>query len=312
MVKPVLPNPKTRQSVLYIYVAAVVLIWSSAYTLMYYTVFSGKFPAAWVPAVRTTLPAIAITIYVYMSGLKLPPLKDPRWLWYGMMGFLGMTGPFYLLAKGNELGVESGMSSILTNGVTPLLIIIFAHFLVKSEQLSWRKSIGFLIGFIGVAFLFLPENLNWELVANWQAQGVILLVALCFALGSIVAKRAPETPASIGAAIMLVTAALSAILIAAPTGLPEGNFSNGVLFALFILTVFSTGLSDILYLKVIQMSGPSMIGKINYLVPIFAVLFGIIFLGEKFSWRSVAAMMIIITGLLVARNDEGNSASDDG
>ena len=52
------------------------------------------------------------------------------------------------------------------------------------------------------------------------------------------------------------------------------------------------------------MSGPSMIAKINYLVPVFALIFGIIFLSEEFSWRSVAAMMIIITGLLIARNED--------
>lgn len=289
---------------LYITVGLVVLIWSTAYTLMYYSVYSGGFPAEWIPAARTTLPALAITLYVYLSGHKLPKLSDKRWLWYGLMGFLGMTAPFYLLAKGNAHGVESGISSILTNGVTPLLTIILAHFFVATERLSFRKSIGFIIGFIGVVFLYLPENLSLKLVENWQAQNYILLVALSFAVAAIVAKRAPETEASVGAAIMLITAALTAFAIALPTGLPGGHFSNGILLALFVLSVFSTGLSDILYLKVIQLSGPSMIGKINYLVPVFAVLFGMMFLGEAFSWRSVAAMMIIITGLLVARNDE--------
>lgn len=47
-----------------------------------------------------------------------------------------------------------------------------------------------------------------------------------------------------------------------------------------------------------------MIAKINYLVPVFAVIFGIVFLAEAFSWRSIAAMMIIVTGLLIARADE--------
>lgn len=292
---------------LYIIVAIVVFIWSTAYTLMYYTVYSGGFPAEWIPAARTILPAIAITLYVYSRGMKLPKLTDSRWLWYGLMGFLGMTAPFFLLAKGNAHGVESGISSILTNGVTPLITIVLAHFFINSERLSWRKSIGFIIGFIGVVFLFLPENLNLHLIKNWQAQVFILTVALSYALAAIVAKRAPDTTASVGAAIMLITAAITALAIAIPSGMPGGDYSGGVLLALFVLTVFSTGLSDILYLKVIKMSGPSMIAKINYLVPVFALVFGIIFLSEDFSWRSVAAMMIIITGLLIARIEEKSS-----
>lgn len=291
---------------LYIYVALIVLIWSTGYTLMYYAVYQGGFPAEWVPAARTTVPAIVITLYVYMLGLKLPPLNDKRWFWYGLMGFFGMTAPFYLLAKGNELGVESGMSSILINGVTPLITIILAHFFVKSEPLGWRKSIGFIIGFIGVVFLFLPENISLQLVNNWSAQGVVMMVALSYALGAIVAKRAPDTPASVGASIMLITAAIVAFALAAPAGIPTEGFSSGVLIALFALTIFSTGLSDILYLKVIKLSGPSMIAKVNFIVPIFALIFGMIFLGEDFSWRSVAAMMIIITGLLIARVGENS------
>ncbi len=302
-------NNKHTQSklTLYIYVALIVLIWSTGYTLMYYAVYQGGFPAEWVPAARTTMPAIAITLYVYMLGHKLPPLNDIRWLWYGLMGFFGMTAPFYLLAKGNELGVESGMSSILINGVTPLITIILAHFFVKSEPLGWRKALGFIIGFIGVVFLFLPENISIELVSNWSAQGVVLLVALSFALGAIVAKRAPETPASVGASIMLLTAAVVAFALAIPAGIPKEGFSSGVLIALFALTIFSTGLSDILYLKVIKLSGPSMIAKVNFIVPVFALIFGIIFLDEDFSWRSVAAMMIIITGLLIARVGENSN-----
>ena len=298
------PSPRTNRLHLYAIVALVVFIWSTAYTLMYYTVYSGGFPAEWIPAARTVLPALAITIYVYSRGLKLPKLTDIRWLWYGLMGILGMTIPFLLLAKGNEHGVESGMSSILTNGVTPLMTIVLAHFFVASERLTWRKTIGFLIGFVGVVFLFMPEDLGARLVQGWDAQIFILMVALSYAVAAIVAKKAPDTNASVGAAIMLVTAAIAALLMAIPSGMPSGDYTGGVLLALFVLSVFSTGLSDILYLKVIKMSGPSMIAKINYLVPVFALVFGMIFLREEFSWRAVAAMMIIITGLLIARIGE--------
>lgn len=298
-------HTQQKRTTLYLVVAAVVLIWSTGYTLMGYTIGKG-FPPSWIPAARTILPAIAITAYVYMRGLRLPKLSDKRWLWYGLMGFLGMTAPFYLQAKG-QVHVESGLASILINGGMPLFTIILAHFFVKSEPLSWRKSAGFIVGFIGVVFLFLPENLSWDLVKNWGAQGLILMVALSYAFAAIVAKRAPDTPASVGAAIMLITAALTAIVLGFGAGLPEGNFPTGVIIALFALAIFYTGLSDILYLKVIQLSGPSMIAKVNYIVPVFSLIFGMIFLNEAFSWRSVAAMMVIITGLLIARADEQKS-----
>ena len=233
MVNTPLPKPAAHNTTLYLYVAAVVLIWSTAYTLMYYAVYSGGFPAEWIPAARTVFPAIAITIYVYMRGLKLPPLMDSRWLWYGLMGFLGMTAPFFLHARGHAGGVESGMAAILTNGATPLFAIILAHIFVNTERLTLRKSIGFIIGFIGVVFLNLPEELSWRLITDWQAQSLFLLAAFCFAMAAIVAKRAPDTQASVGAAIMLITAAITALFIALPSGLPSGGFSNGVFTCAF-------------------------------------------------------------------------------
>lgn len=296
------PVGKTK---LYIYIALVILIWSTGYPLVNYAIYTKGFPAEWMPAARTALPALAITFYVYIRGLKLPPLTDKRWVWYGLMGFLGMTAPFYLISKGFEFGIESGMSSILVNGAMPLFTIILAHFLVKSERLNWRTSAGFLIGFIGVVFLFLPEHLSWEFVSNWKAQGFMLLVALSYAFAAIVAKRSPDTNPSIGAAIMLITAAVTALAIAAPSGLPTNAFPSGVIIALFVLSIVYTGLSDILYLEVIKLSGPSMIGKINYIIPVITIAVGVLFFGEAFSWRSIAAMMIVITGLLIARVGEG-------
>ncbi len=294
--------PSSAKFRLYTIVALVILIWSTGYTLMGYTMMKG-FPPAWLPAARTTLPALAITLYIYMSGNRLPPLKDMRWFWYGLMGFLGMTAPFYLQAKG-QMVVESGLASILINGSMPLFTIILVHFFVKSERLNLRKTLGFGVGAIGVFLLFLSETLSWKLHFNWQAQTLVLMVALSYALASIVAKRAPDTPASVGAAIMLIAATIVALVMAASSGLPTENMPGGLIIALFVLSIFYTGLSDILYLKIIKSSGPMMIAKINYIVPVFALIFGMIFLGEGFSWRSVAAMMIIITGLLIARSDE--------
>ncbi|PHR57671.1 MAG: hypothetical protein COA43_11685 [Robiginitomaculum sp.] len=298
------PSIKTNRLYLYSIIALVVFIWGTGYPLMNYAIYQKGFPAEWMPAVRTTLPALAVTAYLYMRGLKLPPLKDKRWFWFALMGFFGMTAPFYLIAKGFELGVESGMASILVNGAMPLFTIILAHFFVRAERLSWRVTIGFITGTFGVIVLFLPEDLNWSFIDNWSAQGVMLSVGLSYALAAIVAKRAPETPASIGAAIMLITASITALMIAAPSGLPTNAFPSGVIIALFALSIIYTGVSDILYLEIIKRSGPSMIGKINYIIPVFTVIFGILFLHEGFSWRTIAAMMIIITGLLIARISE--------
>jgi drug/metabolite transporter (DMT)-like permease len=66
------------------------------------------------------------------------------------------------------------------------------------------------------------------------------------------------------------------------------------------LAVGSTGLANILFLKLVQETGPSFVARINYIVPICSLVAGMIFLSEPFQWRAVIAMIVVIAGLIVA------------
>ena len=271
---------------LYIASLALILIWGTAYTLVGYTV--DYITPVWMVAARTFIAAILLVGYALLRGHKFPPLKDKRWIWYSFMGIIGSAVPFYFLAKG-QVDVESGLTSILV-GFMPLLTIVMAHFFIKSEPLSPRKALGFFIGFLGIIILFLPDPFRWELINNWQGQGYIVLAAAFYAALTIIAKRAPETPASVGAAMMLISAAFFSALAALYTGVPGDIPPVSAIIALLALAVGSTGFAQIIYLRIIQVSGPSFIAKINYLVPICSLIAGIIFLDEAFRWRSVIAL----------------------
>ena len=283
---------------------AIVLIWGTAFTLVGYTV--KHISPAWLVTGRTAIAAIVLIAYTYASGQRLPPLTDKRWIWFGYMGFIGMAAPFYFMAKGMEKVngvtlVDSGLASILV-GVMPLITIVLAHFFIKGEQLTWRKGIGFVVGFIGIVTLFLPEPFKWELISHWRHQSMIILTAICYAILSIIAKRAPKTPSAVGASMMIIVAAILSLSWALISGVPEALPPNSALIALVALAIGSTGIAQILYFKLIKASGPSHIAKINYVVPICSLAAGIFFLDEPFRIRSIAAMCIIVAGLLIARS----------
>jgi len=288
---------ETRQSLFYGAVILTILFWGTAYTLIGYSV--EYVSPAWIVAVRTTIAAIVLTIYALLRGHRFPNLRDPVWQWYGFMGFIGLTLPFYLNARG-QVHVESGLTAVLA-GVMPLITIVLAHFFVKGEHLSWRKGIGFLIGFVGIVLLFLPMPLKWDLIETWRSQGLILLTAVCYAATTIIAKRAPETSASIGAAMMLLAASIMSLGWAISTGIPETLPPGSAIVALVLLALGGTGIVQILYLRIIKIKGPSYIAKMVYLVPVFSIIAGIIFLDEPFSWRSVTALGIIFIGLYISQ-----------
>jgi len=289
----------------YLSFSVLIIIWGTAFTLVGYTV--DYISPAWMVSVRTFIAAIILVIYAYMRGHKLPPLKDTRWRWYGFMGVIGITLPFNLTATG-QMTVDSGLTAILV-GFMPLITIVLAHFLIKGENLTARKSVGFFIGFIGIVFLFLPQPFQWELIKNWRGQGLIVLSAVCFSVLAITAKRAPKTSASVGAAIMLISAAFFATLWAIPTGIPSEMPPRSAIIALLVLTVGANAFAQILYLRVIEVFGPSTVSKINYVVPICSLFAGVLFLGEVISLRSVYAMIIIFAGLLIARSGQNRKKS---
>ncbi|MBN4055814.1 EamA family transporter [bacterium AH-315-J23] len=282
----------------YLSFSVLIVIWGTAFTLVGYTV--DYISPAWMVSVRTIIAAVILVIYAHLRGHKLPPLKDKRWLWYGFMGLVGITMPFNLTATG-QMTVDSGLTAILV-GFMPLITIVLAHFLINGEDLTWRKSFGFFIGFVGIVFLFLPDPFEWVLIKNWHGQGLIILSAFCYSILAITAKRAPQTSASVGAAIMLISAAFFATLWAIPTGIPREMPPRSAIIALLVLTVGANAFAQILYLRVIQIFGPSTVSKINYVVPICSLFAGMLFLDEVISVRSVYAMVIIFAGLLIARS----------
>jgi len=289
-----------RKSLFYLACTAIVLIWGTAYTLIGFIV--DTVTPAWLVAVRTIFAAIILILYALWRGHSFPPLTDVRWRWYALMGFIGMALPFYFTAKG-QVTIDSGLTAILA-GVMPLFTIVLAHFFVAGEQLSWRKSVGFFIGFVGIILLFVPIPFKWELTQEWHAQGLILLTAFCYAALTIIAKRAPHTHASVGAAMMLIAAAIASLVFALATGVPKTMPPASALVALSALAIGATGFAQILYLRLLQISGPSLIAKLVYLVPVCSLIAGIVFLDEQFSWRAAAAMVVILAGLLIAQSGE--------
>ncbi len=275
-----------------------IIVWGTAFTFIGYAV--DYISPAWMVSIRTIIAAFILVLYAKVRGHKLPKLSDKCWLWYGFMGLIGSALPFNLTAMGQQT-VDSGLTAILV-GFMPLITIVLAHFLIHGEPLTWRKSIGFFIGFLGIVVLFLPDPFKWELINNWRGQGMIILSAVCYSVLAITAKRAPKIANSLGAAMMLISAAIFSTLWAIPTGISYELPPVSVIIVLLVMAIGTNSFAQILYLRVIEAYGPSTVAKINYVVPICSLFAGMLFLDEVISLRSIYAMMIIFAGLLIARS----------
>jgi len=254
--------------------------------------------ADWLVAYRMIIGAIVVLIYSHIIGHRLPPLRDSRWIWYFIMGITGASLPFILMAHGQKT-VDSGLSAIIV-GTMPLITILLAHFFTSEKLTTW-KLIGFFIGFVGTVVLFLPENLSFGLVEDWRAQSLILLGAFFYAVTTIIASCAPETPSPIAAAMMLtIGAVISSIWAAAVAGPPPVPEMTAFLCVLG-LGLGSTAIATMTYLWVIDMAGPSTLARINYFVPVCSVILGVTIMKEELDWRIFVAFFVILIGVIVSR-----------
>ena len=273
-----------------------VIVWGSAFTLV--SIGVKYISPLWLVTYRLIIGAILIIIYVKFKGLNLPNIRDKRWIWYFAMGLIGMVIPFFLLSTGQVI-IDSGLTAIMV-GTMPLMTVILAHFFTN-EKLSITKIIGFIFGFIGIVILFLPSDFSIELTENWSSQLIIIIAAFCYAVTTIIAKRAPDTPATVGACMMLICAATACLFVALLTGFPSSIPPLLGILTAFGLGVGSTAFASILLLYIIDQTGPSTIAKINYFVPLASVIFGVIILDEILSMRIFIAFVIILIGMFISQ-----------
>lgn len=275
---------------------ALVIIWGSAFTLIGYVV--DYITPLWVVIYRLSIGAAFMFIWTYLRREKLPKLSDSRWIWYGLLGIMGGSLPFYLLSLG-QLKIDSGLAAIIV-GASPLITILLAHFFTE-ERLTGIKFTGFIIGFIGVTILFLPDDFSLNLREEWVSQMLVLIAAASYSIGTIIAKRAPETSASVGSTIMMISGALTASSFGLATGLPEALPPLPALIAVITLGIVSTATAFLLFIWVIDQTGPTYIAKVNYFVPAASVIFGIVLLHEVFTWRIAIALGVILAGVIISR-----------
>lgn len=249
---------------------------------------------------RLALAAIILTVWAVAQRRHLPPLNDRRWLWFAALGLFGNTLPFTLIAIGQQT-VPSGVAGILM-GMTPLAIIMAAHFVLPGERLNAWKGGGFLIGFSGIVLLTGPAALAGLLETDFLAQMLIFAATLAYATNAILYQRMPETAPITVAAGSLTCASVLALPLAAwdvIAGAPMQPSVNSIL-AVIALGVLPTALATIIYMGIARKVGAAFIALINYAVPVVAAMIGLM-LGEALGLTAWLALGVILLGIFIAR-----------
>ena len=282
------------------------LIWGGSF-LAIKVALTGFGPLS-IAAARITLAAAILATLALASGQALPPTGTARgrltWLHCAGMGIFSNALPFALLSWGQR-HVTSGFAGI-TMAVVPLLVLPLAHLFVPGERMTLQKVAGFVIGFAGVILLIGLGGL-----ATGDAAGLARLACIaascCYAVGAIITRLAPPGPAlSFAAGGLTIATAVILPLALAVEGWPVQP-PPAALLAVLYLGVFPTALATVLLVFVVQSAGPSFMSLVNYQVPVWAVILGLVVLGEELPPQFLGALGLILLGLAVSQARIGRS-----
>jgi len=279
---------------------SLVIMWGSSFLVTKIAV--AALPPDGIVATRLVIAAALLLGIVFAAGKRMPPLSETRaWKYFALMAVFGNALPFFLITWGQQR-IDSGLAGILM-AIMPLTTILLAHFFVRGESLNPAKSIGFAFGFCGIVILMGPEALlqieggGTALVSQLSVLGG----AICYAINTIITRHRPAGDPLVGAAGVMLLGSVMMVPVAAFShagDLPEIPLVAGL--AVLVLGVISTAIATVVYLRLIALAGPSFMSLINYLIPLWAVLVGMLFLSEEPRWNALAALALILGGIGLA------------
>lgn len=271
-------------------------IWGSSFLFMRIaTVEFGAIPTA---AVRVSIAALFLFPIVWLRGLL--PVLCKHWKRIFFIGLLNSGIPFACFSFA-LLSITTGLSAIL-NATVPMFGALIAWAWLKDRPTPSRV-LGLLIGFAGVALLawdkatFKPDASG---VAPAWAILACLLACVCYGISASYTKRyLSGLPPLVTAAGSQIGATLGLALPALwlwPARLP----GTSAWLALLAVGVVCTGVAYILFFRLIENAGPPRALAVTFVVPVFAVLYGGLFLGESVTPWMLGCAAVIVCGTALA------------
>ncbi|XDZ66741.1 DMT family transporter [Alphaproteobacteria bacterium LSUCC0684] len=275
------------------------LIWASSFGAIKIAV--PEVGPAYIVAARCLIGGFLMLTVSLMVRRATWPRGIKAWLWLAMTGVISTATPFYLIAFA-EQQISSGMTAILMT-IGPIISIILAHAATEDEKITRSKVVGIGFGFLATIYLLRGGMTGFdavEIVYPLAAMGA----ACCYAIGGLMAKRMVNVSAEVIAAVVLLSSGTFVLPFVLQDQVPAfTSLPLDVMTALLWLGLFPSGLAFYLRYFLIKRAGYSFVSYVGYLIPVFAVLIGLVLLDEMISLDTILAMAVILFGLMLTRSD---------
>ncbi len=262
-------------------------IWGASFLFM--RLIAPVLGALWTAEVRVAIAGIAMLLF--MTAMRRPMHFQSNWKQYLILGTLNSALPFALFSYA-ALSLPAGYSAIL-NATSPLWGALVGA-LMLNEALSARKVAGLVIGVIGVAFLVRlgPAQFTPQLLLAALA---CVAAALCYGIAGAYSKKKSS---GIAPPLMATGSQLGAALVLLPfvqLSPIRGDITPFVMLIAAMLALLCSAVAYFIYFRLIADIGPTKALTVTFLIPLFALVWGAVFLREEINLNTLIGCALVVT-----------------
>ena len=270
------------------------LMWSSGFIFM--KLLADSVDPFAIASTRAGIAAIILSLWFSLRGHSPLPSRREFVPWL-ILGTLNGWMPNVLTAFALEHAAAGPSAMIQASG--PLMVAVLSHIAFVDEKLTWRRLMGVLIGLVGITLLIGPAAFSAD-GSTLIGSIAMIIVSLCYALGNVYAKFIPHVePARMALGQQVVSALVATSLALSLGGVSVYGPIMVDWLAALSLSIFSTAMPITVFMYLIRQQGPTKAAMIGYLMPVFAALLSVAFLGETLGLREIAGGVIVLFGVAI-------------
>lgn len=278
--------------------ALLALVWGSSFLWI-------KLAIRGLSPVEVTLARLVLGSLVLFAVLAIQRGSLPRspviWAHIMVAAVFGNAAPYLLFAVG-EQHVASSTAGML-NSTTPLWTVVVALATRHQRAVTARQMAGLVVGFGGAVLIFSP----WQAAGGLASAGAIESLAAGASYGisyvymdRFLARRG-ISPVTLSACQLLAASALLGVALGV-TGAPSPRLDATVVVSIVILGLACTGFAYVLNYQIITSEGATVASTVTYLLPVVAIILGVLALGEHITLLVLAGIALILAGVTLTRN----------
>jgi drug/metabolite transporter (DMT)-like permease len=280
---------------------ALAVLWGSGF-LFIKVALEGMSPIQIVLGRLIAAAVVMVGVIAYRKE-HLPRSVVP-WAHLAIMAVVTNIAPYFLFAWA-EQHITSSLAGVL-NATTPLFTLLLAVS-THTERLTTPRLAGLTLGFVGVVVLAGPWQ-DGALGSSLLGIGAALLASACYAGSYVYARRflsdGELSPLVLSSGQMIAGAILLTLLSPAVARQPVTLTAN-VVASVIVLGILGTGIAYVLNYRLIADEGATAASTVTYLLPIVAVILGVLILSEPLNWNLAAGGLVILVGVGLSEGQLG-------